>query len=243
VVEKEEFQYPVESKPIDAVFDSLTIKFMIERLPILWLFHFSLGLELVSGLIMYFVGSRISTTFFRQFHGFVGGFFIVMFVLYVTMIAISEDFRALREPINYVEMVFYVGLIIVGLAQSSILPGLLPFLAPLTPYHGTLLTFGWLVVSTFGGGGVIQGLAAISFLISRARSSGQITTKDFDNRFTRHQLLQLYACGKCGLCIDVCPVYETTKEKPLAPAYRVQALKALSKPKFGLRSLLFGSKN
>jgi hypothetical protein len=44
------------------------------------------------------------------------------------------------------------------------------------------LTYGWLVVSVFGGGGVIQGLASFYYLIERARhrnhsQSGKIKKK------------------------------------------------------------------
>jgi heterodisulfide reductase subunit D len=37
-----------------------------------------------------------------------------------------------------------------------------------------------------------------------------------------------------------CPIYEATQDQKLTPAYRVRALKSLSKSKYGLRALLFG---
>lgn len=176
--EENEFKYPVESTSAEALADSLTIRMLLEKLPILWLFHFSMGLQLVSGLIMYFVGPWAGTNFLRLFHGFVGAFFIITFLLYIGMIAFNEDFRALREPINYVEMIFYLGMIILGVASSSLVPGLLPFLGPITSFHGTLLTFGWIAVSIFGGGSIVQGLSAIFFLILRSRAKRDRSVKE-----------------------------------------------------------------
>ena len=48
-------------------------------------------------------------------------------------------------------------------------PNLLPFLSPITPFHCTLLTYGWAIVSVLGGGGIIQGVASFYFLFERAR--------------------------------------------------------------------------
>jgi hypothetical protein len=175
--EGNDFKYPVESKPAEAIIDSLTIRILFEKLPILWLFHFSMGLQLVSGLIMYFIGPWAGTAFLRLFHGFIGAFFIITFILYIGMIASNKAFRLLREPINYVEIAFYLGMIILGAAQSTVLPGLLPFLGPITSLHGTLLTFGWMAVSIFGGGSIVQGLSAVFFLILRSRAKRDRTVK------------------------------------------------------------------
>jgi uncharacterized membrane protein (Fun14 family) len=176
--EENEFTYPVESTSAEALADSLTIKMLLKKLPILWLFHFSMGVQLVSGLIMQFVGPWAGTNFLRFFHGFVGAFYIITFLLYIGKIAVNEDFRLLREPINYIEILFYLGMIILGLASSSFLPGLLPFLGPITSFHCTLLTFGWIAVSIFGGGSVVQGLSAIFFLFLRSKSKKDRGVKD-----------------------------------------------------------------
>lgn len=91
-----------------------------------------------------------------------------MFVVYISIIAINKNFRALREPINYVEIVFYAVLILFGLALRY--PTLLSFLGPITPFHCNVLTYGWVAVSTLGGGGIIQGVASVYYLFTRARS-------------------------------------------------------------------------
>lgn len=166
--EVKEFKYPVEAKPLGALADTLSIRMLFKPMPFLWLFHLSMGLQLMTGVIMDLAGLWIGTHLLRQIHAFAGAFFAIMFVVYVCIIAINKNFRALREPINYIEMVFYAGLIFFGLTMSF--PGQLPFLIPITPFHCTLLTYGWIVVSVLGGGGIIQGLAGIYFLIARARS-------------------------------------------------------------------------
>jgi heterodisulfide reductase subunit D len=69
-----------------------------------------------------------------------------------------------------------------------------------------------------------------------------MTNKEATEEFSLMDLITLNACGKCGECINVCPVYEMTKEKNLSPAFRVRALKSILKTRYGLRSLLFGSR-
>ena len=160
--EVKEFKYPVESGPLKALVD------MFKPIPVLLLFHVSMALLLVTGLVMDLLGRWIGVYSLQVFHGYVGTFFAIMFVVYVGIIVINKDFRALREPINYVEMVFYAALILFGMAIKF--PALLPFLGPISPFHCSLLTYGWVVVSVLGGGGIVQGLASMYFIFARARS-------------------------------------------------------------------------
>lgn len=166
----EEFEYPVKAK--NPLADIFSLRMLFRPLPILWLFHVSMTFQLVSGVLMA-IGSLWADTFLvRQIHGYAGAFFTFMFVLYLSVIAINDDFRALRDPINYVEIVFYAGLILFGFSFSTIFnPGnLLPFLVPYANlFHTLLLTYGWMVASLLGGGGIVQGLASIYFLVIRAK--------------------------------------------------------------------------
>ncbi len=156
-----EFNYPVETKPFEA------IAHMFKPKPFILLFHAAMGLQLITGLVIDFLSPFIGISLVRSVHQYVGIFFTIMFAVYISIIVINKEFRALREPINYIEMVFYVALILFGLNTSF--PNLIPFLGPITPFHCTLLTYGWLVVSVLGGGGVIQGLASFYYLIERTR--------------------------------------------------------------------------
>lgn len=167
----ETFEYPV--KKTSAFGDIFFLKMLIKPLPILWVFHISMAIQLITGVIFGFAGPWIDSFLLRQFHGYAGAFFTIMFILYLAVIAINDDFRALREPINYIEIVFYGGLILFGFSFSTIFnPGnILPFLRPYaTLFHTLLLTYGWIVTSLLGGGGIVQGLAAIYFLTLRVRS-------------------------------------------------------------------------
>jgi hypothetical protein len=163
-----EFKYPVEAKLSGALVDAVSIRMLFKPLTVLWVFHFSMGLLLISGLVMDLAAPWISSFTLRQFHGFAGAFFTIIFFVYIGVIAINKNFRALREPINYVEIVFYAALILFGFAIKY--PTLLPFLGPISPFHCNLLTYGWVVVSTIGGGGIIQGVASFYYLFTRARS-------------------------------------------------------------------------
>jgi hypothetical protein len=139
---------------------------MFKPKPFILLFHTAMLLQLITGLVTDLLGPLIGVSLIRPVHQYVGVFFTIMFVVYVAIIVINKEFRALREPINYIEMIFYVALILFGLNFSF--PNLMPFLSPITPFHCTLLTYGWLVVSVLGGGGIIQGVASFYYLILRA---------------------------------------------------------------------------
>jgi hypothetical protein len=180
----EEFEYPVKAKnPLLGIF---LFRMMFKPWPILWLFHISMALLLTTGLVMNLVGPQVlfhtpEYLLLRQFHGYIGAIFTITFVLYLGVIVINKNFRALRESINYIEIVFYAGLALSGFSFSSIFnPGnLLPFLAPYaTLVHTFLLTYGWMAASLLGGGGMVQGVASIYFLIERARSRTRIRSGD-----------------------------------------------------------------
>lgn len=145
-----------------------SLVYMFKPSLVLLLFHTTMALLLVSGLVIEFLGFWIGTYTFRVFHGYTGMLFFIIFVIYLGIIAINKDFRDLREPINYVEIGFYALLTIFGAAIKF--PTLLPFLNPISPFHCTVLTYGWLAVSVVGGGGIVQGLSSIYFIILRARS-------------------------------------------------------------------------
>lgn len=67
---------------------------------------------------------------------------------------------------------------------------------------------------------------------------------EFLNTIHKIQVLTSYACGKCGECVLACPVHEEQGRvnRDIAPAFKLRALKGLFKRKFGLSSLLFGSR-
>jgi hypothetical protein len=179
----EEFEYPVRAK--NPILDIFLFRLVFKPWSILWLFHISMALLLTTGLVMNLIGPRVlfhtsEYSLLRQFHGYVGAIFTIMFILYLGIIVMNKNFRALRETINYIESVFYAGFIVSGFSFSTIFnPGnILPFLAPYaTLVHTLLLTYGWVAASFVGGGGMVQGVASIYFLIERARSRHRIRSE------------------------------------------------------------------
>ena len=51
--------------------------------------------------------------------------------------------------------------------------------------------------------------------------------ESFLNNFGRKESLWMYACSRCGECVDVCPVYKETKDKYTAPGYKVKKMRGL----------------
>ncbi len=51
--------------------------------------------------------------------------------------------------------------------------------------------------------------------------------KDFLDNFGRSESLWMYACSRCGECIDVCPVYVETGDKYAAPGVKIKEMRGL----------------
>lgn len=49
----------------------------------------------------------------------------------------------------------------------------------------------------------------------------------FLDNFGRSETLWMYACARCGECIDVCPVYEKTADKFTAPGFKIKKMRGL----------------
>ncbi|MCZ2807967.1 MAG: (Fe-S)-binding protein [Candidatus Bathyarchaeota archaeon] len=51
--------------------------------------------------------------------------------------------------------------------------------------------------------------------------------KKFLENFGRPETLWMYACARCGECVDVCPVYKETDDKYTAPGYKIKKMRGL----------------
>ena len=51
--------------------------------------------------------------------------------------------------------------------------------------------------------------------------------EDFLENFGRSESLWMYACSRCGECIDVCPVYVETGDKYAAPGFKIKEMRGL----------------
>ena len=54
-----------------------------------------------------------------------------------------------------------------------------------------------------------------------------MTAKRFLDNFGRSETLWMYACSRCGECVDVCPVYEKTSDKYTAPGFKIKKMRGL----------------
>ena len=51
--------------------------------------------------------------------------------------------------------------------------------------------------------------------------------EDFMDNFGRSESLWMYACSRCGACVDVCPVYVETGDKYTAPGFKIKKMRGL----------------
>lgn len=65
---------------------------------------------------------------------------------------------------------------------------------------------------------------------------------EFLDGFSKKEILELLACGKCNECGLACPVFAETQNQNDAPSFRLQALKAIANTRYGFRALIFGSR-
>lgn len=49
----------------------------------------------------------------------------------------------------------------------------------------------------------------------------------FLDNFGRSESLWMYACSRCGECVDVCPIYKETADKYTAPGFKIKKMRGL----------------
>ncbi|NWG10993.1 4Fe-4S dicluster domain-containing protein [Candidatus Bathyarchaeota archaeon] len=49
----------------------------------------------------------------------------------------------------------------------------------------------------------------------------------FLDNFGRSETVWMYACSRCGECVDVCPVYNETADKYTAPGFKIKKMRGL----------------
>ena len=50
---------------------------------------------------------------------------------------------------------------------------------------------------------------------------------EFLDNFGRSETLWMYACSRCGECVDVCPVYNETSDKYTAPGFKIKKMRGI----------------
>lgn len=51
--------------------------------------------------------------------------------------------------------------------------------------------------------------------------------ENFLDNFGRKESLWMYACSRCGECVDVCPVYDETGDKYTAPGFKIKKMRGM----------------
>ena len=54
-----------------------------------------------------------------------------------------------------------------------------------------------------------------------------MSTPDFLDNFNKKQVSWMYACSKCGECIDECPVYQQTSDNYTAPGFKIKKMRPI----------------
>jgi Fe-S oxidoreductase len=189
---------------------------------------------------------------FRIFHRYVGALFIFGFLLYAGQLATNKKLREGLSLFDYVEFSLIAVIVAYGFSYTvlswfgyalpvpfTVVKFTLPWKEGLfvVPLH-IFIVYGWFISSIIFNGAIMKVIACVLIVFLRGVSLPAVakaprmevySDRPFDN-LTRYGVLQLLACGKCGDCIDACPVYEEMKDDRFSPRarllnYRLEALK------------------
>lgn len=137
-------------------------------------FHLLMAILLITGLIMDILGPWLGgwLHWMRQIaHGYLGAFFVLIFIVYLAKILYSKKMRTVLTATNYVDFLFYIAFVITGITIASVnspwityIPELAEVLAPIASYAPTIHitgTYVWILFSTVFPGGFLHGLASV----------------------------------------------------------------------------------
>ncbi len=144
-------------------------------------FHALMALLLITGLIIDLLGPWLAQwlPLVRSVaHGYVGAVFVFVFVIYLIKIGVSKKMRTVFTATNYVDLIFYMILVVTGISIAAanwpwtdVFPWLSTTLRPLVIYAPAIhvaITYIWIVFSTILPGGFLHGLASV-YLISHLK--------------------------------------------------------------------------
>jgi ferredoxin len=116
----------------------------------------------------------------------------------------NPHFRLAWGRIFYLDLLFMLAIAVTGILQALPVFGLVPVYSfadyPLrwaASIHVTAI-YGWIVASLFLGGAVRHALATVVWRLASPEKKHAIFMAFSD------------ACGRCGRCVEVCPMYEAT---------------------------------
>jgi NAD-dependent dihydropyrimidine dehydrogenase PreA subunit len=176
--------------------------------------------NLVQGFSSLFAGYGWVIT---RLHGITGAILLVGGVVYVYRYFSNRFFRIAYGRIFYVDLAFLGAIGVLGITQSLQTWGFTPATEGLQ--LKIILVYSWLLVSLVGGGAVRHLLGTIGWRVFSITGAMPAIYYSFSD-----------GCGKCGKCIEVCPLYEAHGERDEdAPALKLRKyLKMLATQKLSL---------
>jgi ferredoxin len=185
--------------------------------PFSTVFHLGMVVALLTGIlmeIMYFTG--FSTVLqgwgwtVTWIHGLFGLATAIGFVGVLVRFARNRLFRLASGNMFYVDAAFIVIISVSGFVLLLEILGVSPAASGWwTTIHLTSV-IAWLIISLFTGGLVAHAVATVVYRFTNSRSPAAFQA--FNS-----------ACGRCGRCVEVCPQYEASNERPEdAPALKVR---------------------
>jgi ferredoxin len=187
--------------------------------PLSAVFHVGMATAIITGLlmeIMYLTGlSGLSQGWgwvVTWTHGFLGVATIIGFAGVLARFASNRFFRLAAGRMFYVDAAFIIVASISGLILLLRILGFWPAVEGWAATVHVVSVIGWVIVSLFGGGLVAHALATLVYR-SNVRGARSVASFQAFNS----------ACARCGKCVEVCPLYQASNERPQeAPALKVR---------------------
>jgi NAD-dependent dihydropyrimidine dehydrogenase PreA subunit len=190
--------------------------------PLSTVFHYGMVVGLITGSIleaMYLIGLS-SASFSGLFagsgwvvtwvHGFFGFVTIVGFIGVLGRFATNRFFRLASGVTFYMDAALIASISVSGIALALQILGITPTVSGWWPTVHIISVITWLVASLLTGGLVAHAVGTILYRFSDPRSSAAFQA--FNT-----------ACGRCGKCTQVCPLFRAHREKPEeAPSLKVR---------------------
>ena len=196
---------------VPSLIELLTTRMRIDDL----LFHWGMILSILSAIvleILYVFKLGISElSWVVWVHGIFGAILIIGCLAYLIRYWRDEYFVIATGTAFLVDTVFISAIVVTGSAISLNFLGLLPreYLGIIPELH-VILIYAWLIISFAINGGVRHTVATIIWSLKNRKKAGI----DY--------ILFSDACGRCGKCIEVCPLYESFREDGEAPALKLR---------------------
>jgi ferredoxin len=187
--------------------------------PLSAVFHVGMVTAILTGILMeilYLTGlSGISDGWgwvVTWSHGFLGVATTIGFAGVLARFASNRFFRMAAGRMFYVDAAFIAVASVSGVTLLLRILGIWPAVGGWGATVHVISVILWLVVSLFGGGLVAHALATVVYR-SNVRGARSVASFQAFNS----------ACARCGKCVEVCPLYQASNEKPEeAPALKVR---------------------